>query len=333
MFHDEAEISVRSGDGGQGCVSFRREKFVPEGGPDGGDGGKGGDVIVVANPHLASLSPFTRKRKWKAANGQPGGSRNKAGPAGADLILELPCGTIIRHAETGEVLADVCEPERPIVLCAGGKGGGGNVRYKSSTNRVPRRAGPGETGTRLPLTLELKLIADIGLLGLPNAGKSTLLSRLSSARPKIANYPFTTLQPQLGVIEEVDRQLVIADIPGLIEGAADGVGLGHQFLRHVERCRLLLHLVDGSQGEVDEITARIAMIQHELQRFSSRLAERPQLLVLNKADLRSDLPSLAQALAERHETTVLTLSAVSGQGLDALRQHLLHSLSDLDKDH
>jgi GTP-binding protein len=323
MLHDEASISVRSGNGGPGCVSFRREKYVPEGGPDGGDGGDGGDVVLVASHHLSTLTPYTRKRKWKARSGEPGSSRQKHGANGEDLVLEVPCGTIVRHAETDEILADLTDDGQRVVVVPGGRGGWGNVHWKKATNQVPRQHGPGTPGTERPLKLELKLIAHVGIIGFPNAGKSTLLSRLSAARPKIGNYPFTTLNPQLGVIERPDRQVVVADIPGLIEGAAEGVGLGHRFLRHVERCELLLHLVDGSHGEAADLAEQIAVLNQELARFSPLLAGKRQLLVLNKIDARPELETLASDLAVLLEAEVLCISAVSGHGLRELENRLL----------
>lgn len=323
MLRDEAEIIVRSGNGGAGAVSFRREKFAPFGGPDGGDGGRGGDVIFMATIHQNTLSPFIRRRKWFAENGQKGMSTNCTGKSGADLIVEVPCGTIIKHAETKEILADLTEHGKQVVLAAGGKGGGGNTRYKSATNQAPRQAGKGQPGVELPLKLELKLIADVGIIGFPNAGKSTLLSRLSAARPKIAPYPFTTLEPQLGVIERADRSIVMADIPGLIEGAAEGLGLGHKFLRHVERCPLLVHLVDASDGDAASIHERIAILNRELARFSPLLAEKPQLIVLNKADSVEDMPTLCQEVGRLVGKEVLAISGVSGYGLRELEDRLL----------
>jgi GTPase len=326
MLRDEAEITIRSGNGGPGAVSFRREKFAPEGGPDGGDGGRGGDVVFEATTHLNTLTPFIRRRHWYADNGAPGTGQNCSGKSGEELLVKVPCGTIIRHAETGEVLADMVSDGQRVVLAAGGKGGGGNSRYKSSTNQAPRQAGHGQRGVELPLKLELKLIADIGIIGFPNAGKSTLLSRLSMARPKIAAYPFTTLEPQLGVIEREDRAIVIADIPGLIEGAADGIGLGHKFLRHVERCRKLIHLVDASEGDVPDLVARIETLNKELRRFSDLLAAKPQLIVLNKADTRQDMDDLASRLASHTGQEVLAISGVSGYGLGALERHLFQAV-------
>jgi GTP-binding protein len=250
------------------------------------------------------------------------------GRYGEDLLLKVPCGTIIRLAETDEIIADLTQPGQRAVLAAGGKGGKGNVHWKSSTHQTPREYGPGEPGVTLRLKLELKLIADVGIIGFPNAGKSTLLSRLSKARPKIAAYPFTTLEPQLGVIERTDRSIILADIPGLIEGASDGRGLGHQFLRHVERCPILLHLVDGAEGDAAAMAERIRVLNTELVRFSPDLAEKPQLIVLNKADARPDLAEVAQELAGLLKQEVMTLSGVSGQGLQELENRLLQVVSD-----
>ncbi len=323
MLRDEAEIIVKSGDGGPGKVSFRHEKFAPMGGPDGGDGGRGGDIVLQATTHLNTLAQFLRKSRWKAPSGDPGGPANCSGKSGEDLVIELPCGTVVRHALTGEILADMTHHGQSIVLAAGGKGGGGNSRYKSATNQAPRQAGKGQKGVELPLKLDLKLIADVGIIGFPNAGKSTLLSRLSAAKPKIAAYPFTTLEPQLGVVSRGERTLVLADIPGLIEGAAEGVGLGHKFLRHVERCPYLLHLIDAADGEIDDVLARRDTLDRELARFSPLLAEKPQLLVLNKADARPDVEDLRAELAARTGREVLAISGVSGYGLRELEHRLL----------
>jgi GTP-binding protein len=327
MLRDEAEIVVRSGNGGAGASTFYREKFIAEGGPDGGDGGAGGDVIFVASPHLNTLSALVRRRHWYAKHGQPGRGKQCFGPDGEDLVITVPCGTVIKLRDSGEIIADLTEPEQRVTVAAGGKGGKGNVHFKSSTNQTPRQFGPGGRGVELQLRLELKLIADIGIIGFPNAGKSTLLSRLSMARPKIAAYPFTTLEPQLGVIERVDRTLVLADIPGLIEGASAGKGLGHQFLRHVERCPMLLHLVDGAEGDVDEIAGRISVLNTELKRFSEMLSEKPQLIVLNKSDARPELPALGAALALQIGREVVVISGVSGQGIPELENRLLQLVS------
>jgi GTP-binding protein len=323
MLVDEVEISVKSGAGGDGAATFYREKFIPEGGPDGGDGGDGGDIIFEGTPHMNTLSLFVRRRHWKAEPGDRGRGKQCFGKAGEDLVIKVPCGTVIRLIDTGEIIADLTDPGQRVTVVAGGRGGKGNVHFKSSTNQTPRQFTPGEPGTELKLKLELKLIADVGIIGFPNAGKSTLLSRLSLARPKIAAYPFTTLEPQLGVIERVDRSIVLADIPGLIEGAAHGKGLGHQFLRHVERCALLLHLVDGSEGDAETLAERIRVLNAELSQFSPELAGKPQLVALNKADTREDLAVVAAELALLLKADVLTLSGVSGQGITELENRLL----------
>ncbi len=320
---DEAEIIIRSGSGGPGKVSFRHEKFAPEGGPDGGDGGRGGDVVFEATSHMNTLAPFVRRKHWYAPNGAGGGGTNCSGKSGEDLVIQVPCGTLVRHAHTGEMLADLITKGQRVVLAAGGRGGGGNNRYKSSTNQTPRQAGRGLPGVELPIKLELKLIAEVGIIGFPNAGKSTLLSRLSAARPKIAAYPFTTLEPQLGVIERVDRTIVLADIPGLIEGAAEGLGLGHKFLRHVERCAVLLHLVDASEGTVEELKERIATLNRELERFSQLLAGKRQIIVLNKSDTRPEIADVAKELSTLMGEEVLAISGVSGYGIPQLEQRLL----------
>jgi GTP-binding protein len=329
MLRDEAEIVVRSGNGGPGAATFYREKFIAEGGPDGGDGGTGGDIIFEADEHMNTLSVFARRKHWKAEHGHSGSGKQCFGKDGQDTVIKVPCGTIIRLVETGEIVADLTVVGQRVTVAAGGKGGKGNVRFKSATNQTPRQFGPGGQGVELKLKLDLKLIADVGIIGFPNAGKSTLLSRLSKARPKIAPYPFTTLQPQLGVIERVDRTLVLADIPGIIEGASDGKGLGHQFLRHVERCPILVHLVDGSDEDADAtaLIARIRVLNTELKRFSEMLAEKPQLIVLNKADTREDLDDLAKVIAKRLKQEVMVISGVSGQGLQELENRLLQAVA------
>ena len=330
MFHDEATIEFRSGNGGPGCVSFRREKFVPEGGPDGGDGGRGGDVVFVANENINTLTAYVRRRKWKAKNGEPGTSRRCAGKSAPALRLEVPCGTIIRDVETNDVLCDMHDHGQQFIAAEGGEGGLGNDRFKTATNQAPRQSTPGGQGVNGKVKLELKLIADVGIMGFPNAGKSTLLSRVTNAKPKVANYPFTTLHAQLGVVERTDRDLVLADIPGLIEGAAEGIGLGHQFLRHVERCPILLHLIDGSMAEADELIAGVRTLNQELERFSPDLAKRPQMYALNKADVRHDMNELAETLQAELGQEVLVVSAVSGYGIDDLIARLLHFVSTHD---
>jgi GTP-binding protein len=282
MAYDEAKIYVRSGDGGDGIVHFRREKYVPRGGPSGGDGGKGGDVYLVVKPTLNTLIAFSRQTHFKAENGAPGGSSNKTGRSGTDLVVEVPPGTIARDADSGDVIADLVEPGQQVIVAKGGRGGRGNARFASSTNQAPRIAEKGEPGEERWLRLELKLLADVGIVGAPNAGKSTLLSVISNAQPKIAAYPFTTLQPNLGVVVLDDRDLVFADIPGLVEGAHLGAGLGHDFLRHIQRTRVLVHLLDGA---AEDPLADFHQINTELALFDDRLGEKPQIVVVNKMDL------------------------------------------------
>ena len=318
MFYDEAKIFVRSGDGGDGMISFRREKYVRQGGPDGGDGGRGGNVVFIASSHHNSLVTFQRNKHYRAGNGVHGTVQRMTGAGGEDLRLEAPVGTIIRNAETGDVLADLTQPGQEVVVLAGGRGGRGNIHYATSRHQAPRMAERGEPGEELWLRLELKLIADVGIVGVPNAGKSTLLSVVSAARPKIADYPFTTLQPNLGVVTigEYDT-LVMADIPGLIEGASEGVGLGHDFLRHIERTRVLVHLLDGLAAEplVDW-----RMINEELALYNPILATKPQLVVLNKIDLpdaRAAEPGIRAAITAAGYP-FMSLSAVTGEGVQAM---------------
>lgn len=318
MFYDEAKIHVRSGDGGDGMISFRREKYVRQGGPDGGDGGRGGDVIFVTSSHLNSLVTFQRNRHYRAGNGVHGTVQRMNGARGEDLRLETPPGTIVRNAETGEILADLTEPGQEVVVLAGGRGGRGNQHFANSRQQAPRIAERGEPGEELWVTLELKLIADVGLAGVPNAGKSTLLSAVSAARPKIGNYPFTTLQPNLGVItiDEYDT-IVMADIPGLIEGASEGVGLGHDFLRHIERTRVLVHLLDGI---AEDPLADWEMINNELALYNADLATKPQLVVLNKIDLpdvRMRESDIRKAITNAGYP-FMSISAVTGEGVKAM---------------
>lgn len=318
MFYDEAKIHVRSGDGGDGMISFRREKFVRQGGPDGGDGGRGGDVIFVTSTHLNSLVTFQRNRHYRAGNGVHGTVQRMNGARGEDLRLETPPGTIIRNAETGEILADLTEPGQEVVVLAGGRGGRGNQHFANSRQQAPRIAERGEPGEELWLTLELKLIADVGLAGMPNAGKSTLLSVVSAARPKIGDYPFTTLQPNLGVVTIDNYEtIVMADIPGLIEGASEGVGLGHDFLRHIERTRVLVHLLDGV---AEDPVADWVTINNELALYNPELAKKPQLVVLNKIDLpvaREREPQVKAAISKAGYP-FMSISAVTGEGVKAM---------------
>ena len=283
---DEAKIFVRSGKGGDGCVSLRREKYVPKGGPDGGDGGHGGSVILIADPHLDTLLPFRYAPHFFAERGQQGSGSSKHGRHGVDKRVRVPIGTQIRDEETMEIVADLDEPGQEVVVARGGRGGFGNEHFKSATHQTPRESTPGEPVVERTLLLELKLIADVGLVGLPNAGKSTLLSTISKARPKVANYPFTTLVPQPGIAElPGDRRLVVADIPGLIEGAADGAGLGHDFLKHIERTKVIVHLIDLAPMDGSDPVHNHEVIRRELHAFSGALSEKPEVLVLNKIDL------------------------------------------------
>jgi GTP-binding protein len=315
MFFDEAKIRVKGGDGGAGIVAFRREKYVPHGGPAGGDGGPGGDVVLVVNPKLNTLSSFQKRRDFFAESGGRGGSFNKTGKSGETLLVEVPPGTVVRDAETGSLLADLTGPGQQVVVARGGRGGRGNTRFKSSTNQAPRIAEKGEPGEERGLALELKLIADVGIVGVPNAGKSTFLSVVSAARPKIAPYPFTTLQPNLGVAVLDDSEMVLADLPGLVEGAHAGVGLGHAFLRHVQRTRVLIHLLDGAGqdplGDFVQINAELAL-------FDPNLRDKPQLVVLNKMDLplaRERWPEVQEAV-RGHGHEAFAISAIAQQGLD-----------------
>ena len=321
MFIDHSKISVKAGDGGNGCVAFRREKFVPKGGPSGGDGGAGGSVFVVASGRLNTLYHLQFKREWKAGRGQHGMGSNCSGHAGDDVFIELPIGTVVRDADTGELLADLTEDGAKILVAKGGRGGQGNQHFATATRQAPRFAQPGEAGEERSLAIELKLIADVGLIGLPNAGKSTLISVISAARPKIADYPFTTLVPNLGVVSIDDDTFVVADIPGLIEGAHEGHGLGDRFLRHVERCSILVHLVDLSAGENPAADAEV--IERELALYSEMLAEKPRLICGSKLD--SAFPGAPESLrgyAERRGYAYHEISAVVGTGVEELLRKL-----------
>ena len=321
MFIDRARLLVRGGDGGRGVISFRREAHVPRGGPDGGDGGKGGDVVLRVEGQLGTLSDFRFAREMAAEPGRPGAGRNSTGRSGADRIVRVPPGTLVIDRATGETVADLVAPGDELVVARGGTGGKGNARFATSTRRAPRIAEDGGKGERREIDLELKLLADVGLAGMPNAGKSTLLAALTSARPKIADYPFTTLVPNLGVARLDDRELVVADIPGLIEGASRGLGLGEEFLRHIERTRLLVHVVDASRPDpLEDITT----IETELASYGRGLMERPRLVALNKIDLpeaREAAPRIARALAERGIASV-AVSAAARQGTDDLLRQI-----------
>ncbi|MEP6693674.1 MAG: GTPase ObgE [Chloroflexota bacterium] len=321
MFLDRARVPIRAGDGGKGIISFRREAHVPRGGPDGGDGGRGGDVILRVDDQLASLGDYRNHRTLEATSGSAGGGQNKSGKAGGDLTLRVPPGTTVKDIATGEVVADLVAPGEEIVVARGGKGGRGNARFASSTRRVPRIAEDGQPGEQRELELELRLIADVGLAGLPNAGKSSLLAALTRARPKIANYPFTTLTPNLGVARLDDRELVIADIPGIIEGASKGAGLGEDFLRHIERTRLVVHVVDAS---LPDPLAAIATIDAEIAAYGHALEDLPELFALNKIDLaeaRDAVPQIVEAL-EAEGREAVAVSAATGEGVDRLNKRI-----------
>ena len=330
-FIDEAKITIQSGDGGSGCVSFRREKFIPRGGPDGGDGGKGGDVILKSSPNKRTLYDFRYKRHLKAKNGAGGQGKKKAGKQGDDIIIEVPAGTIITSSETGETLKDFVTPGEIFVAAAGGRGGQGNFHFKSATRRIPRFAQPGEPGQTIQLKLELKLIADVGLIGLPNAGKSTLISKITAAKPKIGAYPFTTLIPNLGVVyTDWGEPFVVADIPGLIEGAHGGAGLGTQFLRHIERTRILVHLIDVSTLERENILSSYNTVNHELGKHNPELSTRQQLLVLNKMDTDGAQETATLFKEAIGDMRVVSISALSSTGIDTLLSRILERLARTD---
>lgn len=323
MFVDEAEIFVKAGDGGKGCVSFRREKYVPKGGPDGGDGGDGGSVVFVADQSKDTLLDFAGKHHWKARSGTMGLGKKMAGEDGGDLVIPVPCGTLIYDTEHGILLADMDEDKKRVTVAKGGRGGRGNVHFKGPTNQAPRFAEPGTLGQERKLRLELKLIADIGLVGMPNAGKSTLLRAISAARPKVADYPFTTLDPQLGIAElDNERRMVFADIPGLIEGAHHGAGLGHDFLRHIERTKAIVHLLDLFPSDGSDPSENYRKIRKELEAFSPLLAQKDEIIAANKLDLAIDdsaLENLRERLPGRH---ILAISGVSHQGLSDLLEQI-----------
>ena len=338
MFADRAKIYVRSGKGGDGHVSFRREKYVPDGGPDGGDGGKGGDVIVEVDPGLNTLADFRHVRKYKAEDGENGGKRNCRGKNGKDIVLKVPAGTVLKEYESGRIIVDMSGDNKRVTILQGGRGGCGNQHYATSKMQAPKYAQPGQPAIELDIAMELKVIADVGLLGFPNVGKSTLLSRVSNARPEIANYHFTTINPHLGVVDmDGISSFVIADIPGLIEGASQGVGLGHDFLRHIERTRVLIHIVDAASTEGRDPIEDIYAINKELKDYDEKLAFRPQVIAANKVDalfygLDNDPIERIKREFEPQGYKVFPISAVSGQGLKELLYHVSHMLDELPKE-
>jgi GTP-binding protein len=331
-FVDEAKFYVKAGDGGNGCVSFRREKYVPRGGPDGGDGGRGGSVTIEASSSLTSLLDFKYRSHFKAESGRGGQGKRMHGRKGADSTITVPAGSLIKDADSGELLADLDHDGASFVAAKGGAGGRGNVHFATAQNRAPRKATKGKVGDEFWFRIELKLMADIGFVGLPNAGKSTLLSRLSAANPKVASYPFTTLEPQLGVLQFDYRQpCVLADIPGLIKGAHQGAGLGHKFLRHIERTRILLHVVDAS-APGDQPFDDFLVLEEELKQYSAELVERRQLVLLNKVDLLSaeELDELRDKFAGTGRE-IMDASALTGQGLPELKERLAEILDEMEE--
>ena len=324
-FVDKAKIHVKAGDGGNGCVAWRREKFVPLGGPAGGNGGKGGDVILKADSRVQTLMDFKYKIHFKAERGQHGSGSNKHGKAGEDLVIKVPVGTVVKDAETGEIIADLTKDGQEVVVAKGGKGGKGNAAFKTSTNQAPDYAEEGEKGEEKWIELELKLLADVGIIGFPNAGKSTLISVLSNARPKIADYPFTTLSPVLGVVKlDIGKSLVLADIPGLIEGASQGAGLGHEFLRHIERTKFLVHVIDISDFREREPLEAFEIINKEMEQYSPELTKKPQIVVGNKIDILSDkeeINRLKKAFEEKGYRFI-PVSLATKEGIDELKKAL-----------
>ena len=326
MFVDRVKIEVHGGAGGAGCVSFRREKYVPRGGPDGGDGGRGGSVVIVAKTGVNNLASLSHQKFWRASSGSSGMGANKNGRSAKDLVIEVPPGTIIYDADHGFVLKDLVREGDQVVAARGGDGGKGNASFKSATNRAPREFTPGGTGERREIVLELKVIADVGLLGKPNAGKSTLLSRMSRARPEIADYPFTTKQPNLGLVQlDIDRSFVMADIPGLIEGAHRGVGLGHEFLRHVERAGILIHLVEPSPSDGADPIENYLAIRSELDHYDLALSNRPEIVCVSKGELPG-ASEVVEQLRQASGKDVLLISAATGMGLNDLTERIWNTL-------
>ena len=336
MFADRARIIIKSGKGGNGHVSFRREKYVPNGGPDGGDGGKGGDIVFLADDGVNTLSDYRHKRKFSAQNGQDGGKKNCHGKNGEDLVLKVPHGTVIKDASSGKVIADMSGGNTRQIILKGGRGGQGNQHYATATMQAPKYAQPGQEAIEIEVLLELKVIADVGLVGFPNVGKSTLLSRVTNAQPKIANYHFTTLSPNLGVVDlDGGKGFVIADIPGLIEGASEGIGLGHEFLRHIERTKVIIHMVDAASTEGRDPVADIYAIQREMDAYNLDLRKKPQVIAANKMDAIYDgsenevLKKLKDEF-EKDDIKIFPISAVSGKGLKELLYHVSGLLEQMD---
>ena len=334
MFIDQVTITVQAGKGGDGCSSFRREKYIPMGGPDGGDGGRGGDVVLEADPNLTTLIDLRYQKVYQAEHGRPGRGQQMTGKSGKTLIIRLPPGTLVNDKDSGEFLVDLKESHQQFVVAAGGNGGRGNLRFQSSTQRAPRKLEPGWPGSRKNLFLELKLLADVGIIGFPNAGKSTLISKISNARPKIGDYPFTTLVPNLGMVRLGEGEsFVAADIPGLIEGAHSGKGLGHQFLKHIERTSLLLHLIDFSDPDGEAIVSRYYKLQTELKRFSPSLSQKPQILVATKADdpqAQKNILDLQASMTELN-SMFYPISSLSGKGIQPLLWKIKEGLSREEK--
>lgn len=336
MFFDTAVITIKSGKGGDGCVSFRREKYVANGGPDGGDGGRGGDVIFLVDKGLNTLSDYRHKRKYSAENGENGSKRNCRGKDGKDIILKVPDGTIVREASTNRVIADMSGITEPVTILKGGLGGNGNQHYATSTMQVPKYAQPGQDAIEIEVLLELRVIADVGLVGFPNAGKSTLISSSTNARPKVAAYPFTTLNPHLGVVDLGDGEsFIMADIPGLIEGASEGVGLGHDFLRHIKRCKMLVQLVDMAGTDGRDPYEDVLAIEKELKNYDEELIEKPRVIAANKTDAISDENrNVLDKIKDRYRDTdikVFEISAVTGSGVRELLYHIHGELSKMDR--
>jgi len=328
-FIDEVKIFASAGDGGSGCVSFRREKFVPLGGPNGGDGGKGGDLILQVSPHLSTLYDLRLHPHQKAQRGGNGMGKDRHGAGGDDLVIPVPLGTIVKDVETDEILADMSQPFQRLILLKGGRGGQGNARFATATNKAPKFAQPGEPGEEKVIRLELKLMADVGLLGFPSVGKSSLITKVSAARPKIADYPFTTLKPHLGVVAYKNyRSFVMADIPGIIEGAHEGAGLGHRFLRHVERTRILLHLLDPSRTHDSDPLGDYETLNRELAMFNPELAEKPQIIVINKMDLPDVQALLSEVVPyfDKLGLKVFPVSAATGEGIPPLLDEIARCL-------